>query len=121
MAERPKTLTVELAKETIRWLDNHPQERRCIEEFVAMMIEELRANDGKGNRPGWLTMDRKEAISEVHWHAAKLAVAAKDLEDGPHPDPRYTREFAADVANCALMALDCMGFLSEPPQGGGGE
>lgn len=101
------------------WLFAHPEETEAIRQFVGLMVTELAANDGKGNRPGWLTMDRKTALGEVHWHAAKLAVAAKDLEDGPHPDPRYTCEFAADVANCALMVLDCMGVLdmpdSEPP------
>jgi hypothetical protein len=125
-AERPKTLTLELAPQTIRWLDKHPQEWVCVEEFVAMMVEELAANDGKGNRPGWLTMSRKDAIAVVHWHASKLAVAAKEAADVPGKGDsllrranhdgavRQTREFAADTANCALMVLDCMGLLSFP-------
>jgi hypothetical protein len=112
VAERPKTLQLELAKQTIRWLDAHPEERYCVEAFVAMMVEELAANNGKGNRPSWLTMDRKTALAEVHWHAAKLAVAAKEAAEDPGKSAvRDTREFAADVANCALMVLDCMDLL----------
>jgi hypothetical protein len=129
VAERPKKLTLELAPQTIRWLDKHPQEQFCVESFVAMMVEELAANDGAGNRPGWLTMDRKTAIGEVHWHAAKLAVAVKDadhaLRDGPDDlvdglrNVQAVREFAADTAICALMVLDCMGLLASSYEGGG--
>jgi hypothetical protein len=112
-----------LSPDAAAWLVLHPDEWDCLTRFSCLMIEELAANNGKGNRPGWLQMDRKEAIGEVHWHASKLAVAAKDFEDGPHPDARYTREFAADVANCALMVLDCMGLLraSSKEVGGDGE
>lgn len=112
------------------WLSRHPEEGETVRLFVARMVTELAANDDKGNRPGWLTMDRKTAIAEVHWHASKLAVEAKRMEaletspitcnDGEMigESQEIIREYAADVANCALMVLDCMrllGDLPEPP------
>jgi hypothetical protein len=120
-------MPIPLDGDTGRWLSRHPEESEAVRRFVALMVIELRANDVKGNRPGWLTMDRKTAIAEVHWHASKLAVAAKDLDSEKAQDledcdrretlVRYgdpVREFAADVANCALMVLDCMRLLDMP-------
>jgi hypothetical protein len=135
--------TIKLSDGAFEWLALHPEEQDVVERFVSLMIEELAANNGKGNRPGWLQMDRKEAIGEVHWHAAKLATAAKQLaeggvrwvddvevsggrierrrglkiEHGEAPKDRV-REHAADVANCALMVLDCMGLLTSPLDSG---
>ena len=126
MAERPGKLDIEVMPAVLRWLEKHPTERAAVERFASLMVEELAANNGKGNRQGWLEMDRKEALAEVHWHASKLAVAAKDAANDPGPAllaPRIrhaeaqalTREYAADVANCALMVLDVMGLLLPEP------
>lgn len=104
-------------RETLAWLEAHPVEAEALRRFVGLMADELAANDGKGNRPGWLTMGRKEALAEVHWHASKLAVEAKEASELPlaalrnSAAPALVREYAADVANCALMVLDCMGLL----------
>jgi Lar family restriction alleviation protein len=75
--------------------------------FVALMRRELHANAGKGDRPGWLTMDRKTAILEVHHHIAKLQKATLNN------DAEGIREFAADVANMAMMVVDVCGVLTE--------
>lgn len=116
-------LSITVDSATRRWLEEHPDERELLGGFVALMARELAANNDKGNRPGWSQMDRKQAIAEVHWHASKLAVAAKRLderrgyEDDSIDASMYrvdisdVREYAADVANCAFMALDCMGLL----------
>jgi hypothetical protein len=120
------SLSVPAGDSVLEWLERHPAEAETLRQFVGLMATELAANDGKGNRPGWLRMNRKEALAEVHWHAAKLAVAAKEATDVPGKGDsllrrakhdgavRDAREFAADVANCSLMVLDCMGLLAVP-------
>ncbi|KLJ02859.1 hypothetical protein [Luteimonas sp. FCS-9] len=75
--------------------------------FVAMMEAELHANAGKGDRPGWLEMDRETALLEIYYHVAKLQKAARD------DDQHRIRENAADVANMAMMLADVCGVL--PP------
>jgi len=120
MASMP--LFIHCSSQVADWLEAHEAEEATLGLFVGLMVTELAANDGKGNRPGWLTMDRKEALAEVHWHASKLAVAAKAAATdargaqlvNKREAERDTREYAADVANCALMVLDCMGLLDLP-------
>lgn len=68
--------------------------------FLALMRKELHANGGKGDRPGWLQMDRKTALLEIHHHVSKLQKAM--LSD----DNAGIIEYSADVANMAMMALD---------------
>lgn len=105
--ERPKWPSGEgqfglfLSDRAIRWIREHGQERECLHRFFARMVEELAANDGKGNRPGWLSMNRKEAMGEIGWHLAKLQVAAKAFEADDAP-AGLVLEYAADVANCSL-------------------
>lgn len=73
--------------------------------FVCLMERELHANAGKGDRPGWLAMDRKTALLEIFYHLAKLQKAVKD-------DCRSDiREHAADVANMSMMLVDVCGAL----------
>lgn len=73
--------------------------------FVALMERELRANSGKGDRPGWLSMSRETAMLEIWHHAAKLQKAA--LND----DTPAIQEHSADVANMSMMLLDVCGAL----------
>lgn len=68
--------------------------------FVALMRAELHANSGKGDRPGWLQMDRNTGLLEIFYHLAKLQKAVKDN------DPERIREFGADVANMSMMLVD---------------
>lgn len=73
--------------------------------FVTLMEKELHANAGKGDRAGWLAMSPAVAMLEIYYHAAKLQKAVKD-DAGPH-----IQEYAADVANMAMMLLDLCGGL----------
>lgn len=85
--------------------------------FVALMERELHANAGKGDRPGWLSMTRKVAVLEIHHHVAKLQKAVLNF------DTAGVREYAADVANMSMMAVDVCGALIDaaPAPGKGGE
>jgi hypothetical protein len=84
---------------------HNPEHDAPFAAFVQAMADELRANAHKGDRAGWLMMSEREAVSEVLYHAAKLAYAArKHRHERTHGDD--VLEFAADVANCALMVAD---------------
>lgn len=112
-----------VSSDAVGWLACNDEERKIFERFVTLMANELAANAAKGNRPAWLQMDRKQAIAEIHWHLSKLAVAAKLNDEGANWNDPFepqgsddqradkVRELGADVANCALMAVDVMGLL----------
>ncbi len=77
--------------------------------FVAIMRHELHANAGKGDRPGWLAMTRDEVLLEIYYHLAKLQKAVRT------DDTAGIREYAADVANMSMMAVDiCGAWLASP-------
>lgn len=73
--------------------------------FLALMRAELHANAHKGDRPGWLSMDRKTAMLEVFYHMGKLHQAVHRDEEAA------IREYAADVANMCMMLTDVCGCL----------
>src|SRR5574337_752407 len=73
--------------------------------FARLMAKELHANAGKGDRPGWLMMTPAIGMLEIYYHAAKLQKAIKD------GNGEGIREYAADVANMAMMLLDVCGGL----------
>ncbi|MDU9415191.1 hypothetical protein [Pseudomonas sp. zfem005] len=74
--------------------------------FLKLMETELHANAGKGDRPGWLAMDRKTALLEIFYHLSKLQKALKvGNNDG-------IREHAADTANMCMMLVDICGLLT---------
>lgn len=79
--------------------------------FLKMMETELHANAGKGDRPGWLAMDRNTALLEIFYHLGKLQKALKDS------NLAGIREHAADVANMSMMLVDICGLLptATPP------
>lgn len=74
--------------------------------FARLMAKELHVNAGKGDRPGWLSMTPAVGMLEIYYHAAKLQKAVKD-DNG-----EGIREYAADVANMAMMLLDLCGGLA---------
>lgn len=76
--------------------------------FLKEMDAELRANAGKGDRPGWLCMDRKTALLEIFYHLAKLQKAVKV------DDRAGIREYSADVANMCMMLADICEVLDVP-------
>lgn len=109
---------INLSGEAREWLISRyiagTREDAIAERFYGLMMEELAANDEKGNRPGWLQMSPAQSVAELLYHAGKLSLAVREVGSGKAPDPRTSgftiedvREFAADVANCALMVLDC--------------
>lgn len=73
-----------------------------VEEFAKQMRRELWSNRAKGDREGWLQMGLRECWGEIQWHSAKLAVAIK------YGDADKIREYAADVANMAMMLDDIL-------------
>jgi hypothetical protein len=77
--------------------------------FAAMMERELHANSGKGDRPGWLAMDRKTGLLEIYYHLGKLQKATKNNDE-----PGIV-EYAADVANMSMMLVDICGLLAAAP------
>ncbi|HBO2025608.1 hypothetical protein ABMZ20_01090 [Pseudomonas aeruginosa] len=77
--------------------------------FLKSMEHEMHANAGKGDRPGWLQMDRRTALLEIYYHLAKLQKATKDN------DPAGIVEYAADVANMSMMLVDVCGLLAAAP------
>lgn len=77
--------------------------------FLKSMEHELHANAGKGDRPGWLQMDRKTALLEIYYHLGKLQKATRDN------DQAGIVEYAADVANMSMMLVDVCGLLAAAP------
>lgn len=77
--------------------------------FLKSMEHELHANAGKGDRPGWLQMDRKAALLEIYYHLGKLQKATKGN------DTAGIVEYAADVANMSMMLVDVCGLLAAAP------
>lgn len=73
--------------------------------FLVFMEQELHANTGKGDRPGWLSMSRDKALLEIFYHLGKLQKAVK------HDDTALIVEHSADLANMCMMLLDVCGGL----------
>ena len=73
--------------------------------FVLMMEKELHANAGKGDRPGWLAMSADTCLLEIIYHFGKLQASVK------RGDIEGITEYAADVANMAMMLVDICGAL----------
>ncbi len=76
--------------------------------FVSQMKQELEANSGKGDRPGWLSMTPEECLLELYYHLAKAQKAVKDN------DAARIKEHCADVANMSMMLADITGVLGVP-------
>lgn len=96
-----------------------------LEAFALLMQSELSANIDKGGRTAWLAYAPRFLLSEIFDHGSKLHVAAVELlrrrsGEPSRPMPWGTdmeqrvREFAADVANMAMMLLDKLDLLPPP-------
>lgn len=96
-----------------------------LEAFSLLMQAELVANIDKGGRTTWLAYAPRFLLSEIFDHAAKLHVAGAELlrrRNGVAARPmpwgtdmeQRVREFAADVANMAMMMLDKLDLLPMP-------
>lgn len=84
-----------------------------LEPFFDMMNAELHANAHKGDRPGWLSMDRKTALLEIYYHLGKLHKAVHGDESAA------ICEYAADVANMSMMLVDICALLATRQADGG--
>lgn len=73
--------------------------------FSKLMEKELHANADKGDRAGWLNMNREDCMLEIYYHASKLQKATRDS------DYPAIKEYAADVANMCMMMVDICGEL----------
>lgn len=106
------------------WLATRPDEVRVLGAFVERMQRELAANGGKGDRPGWTRDTPRDLLAEIQHHYVKLhtVVVEFDREEQGLPSrpvpwgaTMATRhliaEFAADVANMAMMLADRCGAL----------
>lgn len=74
--------------------------------FLTLMRKQLRANIGKGERPGWQKMSANEALLEAYCRLAKLQAAVRK-DDG-----FGMQEYSADVALMSMMVLDICGALA---------
>lgn len=68
--------------------------------FVERMKIELEANAHKGDQGSWANVSPEVLWNDMMYHAAKLIYAIKHGEAGK------VEEFAADVANMAMMVRD---------------
>lgn len=82
--------------------DRHDNDE-TFDSFVAAMKHEIAANEWKG---GWSEDTPGHRVWEVLYHALKLGLAVMGDED-----PILIREFAADVANEAMLTADVAGAL----------
>lgn len=73
--------------------------------FLALMRNELHANAGKGDRPGWLSMTPGECLLEIYYHLGKLQ---KGVKDG---NSMWIKEYSADVANMSMILADICACL----------
>lgn len=75
--------------------------------FITMMVKELHANAGKGDREGWLQMSTDTCLLEIMYHFGKLQKAVKKQ------DEEGIKEYSADVANMCMMLVDICNLLEE--------
>lgn len=107
------------------WLATRPDEVRVLGAFVEHMQRELAANSGKGDRPGWMRDTPRDLLAEIQHHYVKLHAVVVEVdreEKGQTSRPvpwgatmatrELVAEFAADVANMAMMLADRCGALS---------
>jgi hypothetical protein len=117
MNERTK-----VRREVPKWLTARPDEVRVLAAFVQNMQAELAENSGKGARADWMRGRPRDLLAEIQHHYVKLHAVVVEhdrLDDGlvprPVPWPGVLRdliaEFAADVANMAMMLADRCGAL----------
>ena len=117
-----------LSPDARAWLSDNPDAAAALSAFVERMVEEFKANDHKGNRPGWLEMTPQQALAELQHHTAKLSIVVSRLDRAQgggygsraSGDPNFQQvpgtpdavgEYTADVANSARMLADTVGTL----------
>lgn len=100
---------------------------RAVDKMAELMKQELDDNaKKKGTRIDWLKADAMTHVLQTYYHTGKLQVAVRALEKLMADEESSKRaikiqedevaEYAADVANHALMVLDVLGLLGLPPE-----
>lgn len=100
-------------------------EHQRVNEMAELMKHELDANMAKKKgREGWMAARPVDHVLQTYYHTGKLQVALKNLEsllerkDATNSELQYNQaqvlEYAADVANHAMMVLDVLGLLNDP-------
>ena len=75
--------------------------------FAQAMDRELRANRNKGGPAAWREDGSQRMLTELTYHQGKLANAVQ------RGNVHEVLEFAADVANLAMMVADAHGALTK--------
>lgn len=91
-----------------KMLKSVPEEKRA--EFASLMKTELDENFFKGDREAWINMSEAEALGEIRYHVEKLENSV-EMDEGEDK----IKEHAVDVANCAMIFLDVMGYIEPEP------
>lgn len=91
------------------WNRSDDECHRLVDTYAEMMKHELDENWPKGDREVWATHSKDDGLAEVQYHVDKLvnAVALDEKE--------RVKEYAVDVANCAMIFLDMMGMIEPAP------
>ena len=79
-----------------------------ISRFAQIMQRELDANAHKGESGTWALCAPEILWNDLMYHAAKMIYAMK------HGESERVEEFAADVANMAMMTLDAYNVRHVP-------
>lgn len=100
------------------------EEHQCVNTMAELMKNELDQNmEKKGGRKNWRTINSYDHVLQVYEHNGKLQMAVRALrgllKNGASRHEiafaeSQVKEYAADVANHALMVLDCLGLLELP-------
>lgn len=96
-------LAPEYKVQGVAYRDAFPDET-IISRFVRRMNAELAANRHK---PDWRGLSLKDSLGELKHHQKKLIKATKS------GDAKLIKEYAADVANCAMFVAWSAGGLYE--------
>lgn len=99
-------------KEVVITETNIEEYKACIAVFGEKMLVELINNHDKGGRvgpEGWINYDMKLFFNEIYYHTGKLQAAIKNN------DSELIKEYAADIANLALMVADKTYYLTSIP------
>jgi hypothetical protein len=99
-------------------------DHQCCNKLSELMKHELDANKAlKHGRASWLKNSAIDHVLQTYYHTGKLQIAVKELlmlREAEAHSRRITLqeeavvEFAADVANHAMMVLDVLDLLGIP-------
>jgi len=100
-------------------------DHQCVDKMAELMKNELNENMRlKEGRKNWINDQARMHVLQTYYHTGKLQVAVtalellmKDEDSSRHEiafQQEQVKEFAADVANHAMMVLDTLDLLGVP-------